>query len=123
MDEEKKQMSVEDILKMMAEGLGEEPRPMVLMSKLIPEMIPQQAMSKKFTMDLPNIPAKYKQLIMIAVAAAVSSDLCTKTYMKIAHRSGITKEEIAEALITARFALGSTVFAAATEGMAYLNEE
>lgn len=34
--EEKKQMSMEEILKMMQKGLGEEPKPMVLMSKLIP---------------------------------------------------------------------------------------
>jgi hypothetical protein len=35
--EEAKQVNVEEILKMMEKGLGEEPKPMVLMSKLIPE--------------------------------------------------------------------------------------
>jgi hypothetical protein len=34
--EEKEQMTLEEILKMMEKGLGEEPKPMVLMSKLIP---------------------------------------------------------------------------------------
>jgi len=56
---------------MMEKGLGEEPRPMVLMSKLIPEWIPRQAMERKFVMEeLKTIPPKYKYLIMIAAAAA-----------------------------------------------------
>jgi AhpD family alkylhydroperoxidase len=117
---EQKKMSVEEILKMMEEGLGEEPRPMVLMSKLIPEWIPRQAQGRQFVMELPNIPPKYKHLMMIAVAAAVGSHGCAENFMKLAHRAGVTKQEIAEAIITARFALGSTVFAAATEGMEYL---
>jgi hypothetical protein len=55
---EEKQRSVEEILKMMEQGLGEEPKPMVLMLKLIPEWIPRQAQDRKFVMDLPNIPPK-----------------------------------------------------------------
>ena len=112
--------AVEQILKKMAEGLGEEPRPMVLLSKLVPEMIPKQAEDRKFVMDLPSIPPKYKHLILIAVAAAASSHLCTETFVKLAYRAGVSKGEIAEAIITARFALGSTVFASAVEGMEYL---
>jgi AhpD family alkylhydroperoxidase len=115
--------AVEQILQMMAENLGEEPRPMVLMSKVFPEWIPRQAQERKFVFDLPNIPAKYKQLIMIAVAAAVSSHLCTETFIKIAKRSGVSKEEIGEAIIVARFALASTVFASATEGLEYITAE
>ena len=123
---EENKPTIEQILHMMAENLGEEPRPMVLMSKIIPEMVFKQAQDRRFVFDLPNIPAKYKHLIMIAVAAAVSSHLCTETFIKIAKRAGVTKEEIGEAIIAARFALASTVFAAATEGLEYLtkgNEE
>jgi alkylhydroperoxidase/carboxymuconolactone decarboxylase family protein YurZ len=53
----------------------------------------------------------------VAVAAAVSSHLCTETFVRLAARAGASKEEIAETLITAKFALGSTVFASAVEGM------
>ena len=115
--------TVEQILKMMAENLGEEPRPMVLMSKVLPEWIPKQAQERKFVFDLPHIPAKYKNLIMVAVASAVSSHLCTKTFIKIAKRAGVSKEEIGEAIIAARFALASTVFASATEGLECLTDE
>jgi alkylhydroperoxidase/carboxymuconolactone decarboxylase family protein YurZ len=120
---EEKRPTVEQILRMMAENLGEEPRPMVLMSKVLPEWIPKQAQERKFVFDLPHIPTKYKHLIMIGVAAAVSSHLCTETFIKIAKRSGVTKEEIGEAIIAARFALASTVFASATEGLEYLTRE
>jgi AhpD family alkylhydroperoxidase len=119
--EEKKQMGVEDVLKMMEKSLGEEPRPMVLMSKLIPEWIPRQAQERKFVMeDLKHIPPKYKHLIMIAASAAVGCHLCTETFIKLAHRAGVTKEEIAEAILATRFALASTTFATAIEGMEYL---
>ena len=122
--EEKKPMSIEEILKMMEKGLGEEPRPMVLMSKLIPEWIPKQAQERKFVMeDLKAIPPKYKHLIMIAASAAAGCHLCTETFIKLAHRAGVTKEEIGEAILATRFALASTTFATAIEGMEYLVEK
>ncbi len=115
--------TVEQVLQKMAENLGEEPRPMVLMSKVIPEMVFKQAQDRKFVFDLPHVPAKYKHLIMIAVAAAVSSHLCTETFIKIAKRSGASDQEIGEAIIAARFALASTVFASATDGLEYLAKQ
>ena len=116
-----KSTNVEEILKMMEKGLGEEPKPMVLMSKLIPEWIPRQAQEQKFVMeDLNAILPKYKHMIMIAVAAAVGCHLCTETFIKQAHRAGVTKDEIGEAILATRFALASTTFATAIEGMEYL---
>lgn len=115
--------TAEQILQMMAENLGEEPCPMVIMYRVLPEWIAEQAQERKFVFDLPHIPPKYKHLILIGVAAAVSSHLCTETFMKIAKRAGVTKEEIGEAIIASRFALASTVFAAATEGLEHLTKE
>lgn len=112
--------SVEQVLKMMADSLGEEPRPMVLMSKVVPEWIPRQAQERKFVFDLPHVPAKYKHLIMIGAAVAVGCHLCTETFIKQAHRAGVSSEEIGEAILAARFALASTVFATATEGLEHL---
>ncbi len=120
---EQKEPTVDQILNMMAQNLGEEPRPMVLMSKVLPEWIPRQAQERKFVFDLPHIPAKYKHLIMISVASAVSSHLCTETFIKIARRAGVSKEEIGEAIIAARFALASTVFASAAEGLEHLTRD
>jgi AhpD family alkylhydroperoxidase len=101
----------------MEQNLGAEPRPMVLLSKIVPEAVLRQASERKFVFDLPAVPAKYKHLISVAVAAAVSSHLCTETFVRLAERAGASKEEIAETILTAKFALGSTVFASAVEGM------
>ena len=121
--ETKQMMSVEEILNMMEQGLGEEPKPMKAMSKMIPEWIPRQAGEKKFVMEeLSHIPGKYKHLIMIAAAAVSGSSTCTRNYMKSAQRAGLSHEEIAEALLVARFALASTVFATSLDGMELLLE-
>ncbi len=120
---EVKTPNIEQVLKTMEDNLGEEPRPMVLMSKVAPELVFRHAQDRKFVLDLPNIPVKYKQLIMVAVAAAASSHSCATTYIKMAKRSGISKEEIAEAIITARFTLGSTVVSTATEGLEHLLQD
>jgi AhpD family alkylhydroperoxidase len=123
MENQKNAPSVEQILKMMAANLGEEPTPMVQMSKLIPEWIPRQAQERKFVFDLPHIPEKYKHLIMIAASTAVGCHLCTETFIKLAQKAGTGKEEIGETLLATRFALASTVFATALEGMEHLNKE
>ena len=103
---------------MMAEKHGgKAPRPMVLMSRVIPEWVPRQAAEQKFVMDLPHIPAKYKQLMMIAATVAVGHSECTKTQIMLAQRAGLTKEEICEAILVARYALASTVFNTTLDGL------
>ena len=48
--------TVEQILKMMEQNLGEDPKPMRLMAELMPEWIPRQAQERKFVFDLPRVP-------------------------------------------------------------------
>jgi len=105
---------------MMAEKHGEAPRPMVLMSRVIPEWVPRQAAEQKFVMDLPHVPAKYKQLLMIAATVAVGNHQCTKTQIKLAQKAGLSKEEIGEAILVARYALASTTFNTALDGLELL---
>ncbi len=116
-------MEVEEILKKMEEMTGEKPLPQILMAKIIPEWVERQMEERKFVMQLPEIPEKYKHLIMIAVAAAVGSKMCTEVFIKIAKRKGVSEREIGEAILTARFALASTIFATATDGLKWLVEE
>lgn len=113
-------MEVEEILKRMEEMIGEKPLPQLLMSKVVPEWIPRQMDERQFVMQLPNIPEKYKHLIMIAVAAAVGSKMCTEVFTKIAKRRGVTEREIGEAILVARFALSSTIFATVTPALEWL---
>jgi len=118
--EDKQQPIVEQTLKMMAEKHGEAPRPMVLMSRVIPQWVPRQAAEQKFVMDLPHVPAKYKQLLMIATTIGAGNHQCTKTQIKLAQKAGLTKEEIGEAILVARYALASTVFNTALDGLELL---
>jgi len=71
-------------------------------------------------MGLPGIPEKYKHLIMVAVSAALGCEMCTEVFTKIAKRKGVSEEEIAEAILVARFAMASTIFATATPALRWL---
>lgn len=108
---------IEQILKRMQELIGEEPEAQVLLSRITPEWIPRQAEERKFVMELPEIPEKYKHLIMIAVSAALGCEMCTEIFTKIAKRRGVSDREIGEAILVARFAMASTIFATATPAL------
>ncbi|MEM3451768.1 MAG: carboxymuconolactone decarboxylase family protein [Nitrososphaerales archaeon] len=116
-------MDVEEILKKMEEMIGEKPKPQVLFAKVWPEWLERQMNERKFVMSLPSIPEKYKHLIMVAAAAAFGSETCTEMFAKIAKRSGVSDREIAEALLIARFAVASTIFATATPALEFLTGE
>lgn len=113
-------MEIEEILKKMEELIGEKPVPQYLFSKIVPEWLQRQMDERQFVMQLPNIPEKYKHLIMIAVAAAVGSKMCTEIFAKIAKRRGVSEREIGEAILVARFALASTIFATVTPALEWL---
>ncbi|MBO8179901.1 MAG: carboxymuconolactone decarboxylase family protein [Archaeoglobus sp.] len=120
MSESNQEADIAETLRKMEEMIGEKPVPQLLMSKVVPEWIPRQMDERQFVMQLPNIPEKYKHLIMIAVAAAVGSKMCTEVFTKIAKRRGVTEREIGEAILIARFALASTIFATATPALEWL---
>ena len=113
---EEKKPPLEELLKNMEKMSGGDPRPMRVLSQINPDFVFEQARGRKLVMDLPLIPPKYKHLIMIAVAASVDSTLCTTTFMKGARIAGVSKEEIAEAVMVARQAKGATIFATAVDG-------
>lgn len=109
-------MDADKILREMEKNGGEVCNPLILTSKIMPEWIPRQAEEGKFVMSLPNIPPKYKQLIMISVAAALQNKQCTEYFIKVGAHMGLSSKEIGEAILTARFAMASTIFSSAEEG-------
>ena len=120
---EEKEPTLEEILNTMKKMSGGDPRPMRALSQINPDFVFEQARGRKFVMNLPLIPLKYKHLIMIAVAAAGESERCTTTFMKAARVAGVSKEEIAEAIMVARQAKGAALFAASVEGFEELLKE
>ena len=71
---EEKKPTLEELLKTMEKMTGGDPRPMRVLSQINPEFVFEQARGRKFVMDLPLIPTKFKHLIMIAVAASGESE-------------------------------------------------
>lgn len=113
---ESNQPTLEELLRQMEDMSGGDPRPMRVLGSITPGFVFEQARGRKFIMEQPLIPPKYKHLIMIAIAAAVESTMCTTVFMKGAAKAGVSKEEIAEAIMVARQARASTIFATAVEG-------
>jgi AhpD family alkylhydroperoxidase len=86
--------------------------PMELLKGLAPEFAKNQMEEKSLLFDNPNyqaVPAKYKLLIGIASAAIVGSDTCTQMWVKMAKEAGVTRKEIVEAIMVARYMKQATV--------------
>lgn len=86
--------------------------PIELLKEIAPEFAKNQMDEKALIFEHPNyqaIPAKYKLLIGIAAAAIAGSDTCTQMWVKMAKDKGITKAEITEAVMVARYMKQATV--------------
>ncbi len=86
--------------------------PMELLKHFAPEFAENQMQEKSLIFDnakYQNVPKKYKMLIGIGVAAALGSDTCTQMWTNMAKQSGITNEEIVEAMQVARYMKQATV--------------
>ena len=77
------------------------------------------------TMDNPAlqaVPAKYKLLIGIGVAASLQSSTCTLMWTKQARQAGVSDAEIAEAILVARLMKMATVNDTAADALAWLKK-
>lgn len=108
---------IDEMLKMMAEELGETPVTMQNLAKLNEKLVYEHAANKQFAMSGDMIPPKYKLLMSLAVSAALGVESCIETYTKVCMRKGISAEEIMEAIVLARFVKGTTVISNSTSAM------
>jgi len=86
--------------------------PMELLKEIAPEFAQNQMDERALLFEHPNyqaVPAKYKLLIGIASAAIIGSDTCTQMWVRMAKDKGVTKEEITEAMMVARYMKQATV--------------
>jgi AhpD family alkylhydroperoxidase len=76
--------------------------------KVIPkDVVPQEwAEMKKFAFEETRIPAKYREMIGLAIAAAIKCPYCIHFHTKAAKMNGATEEEIAEVAFLTRFTAG-----------------
>ena len=76
--------------------------------KVLPhDVVPHEwAEMKKYSFSETKIPAKYKELIGLAVAATIKCPYCVYFHTRAAKMNGATDEEIAEAAFLTRFTTG-----------------
>jgi AhpD family alkylhydroperoxidase len=87
-------------------------KPMDLLAQFAPEFAQHQMDERALLFDhasYQSIPAKYKLLTGIAVAAALGSETCTEMWVRKAVDAGITRDEITEAIMVARYMKQATV--------------
>lgn len=116
MAQEKKELTIEQLLQEMTKEFGSEPETMRLLSQLNEEAVFEHSANKMFAMK-GQIPPKYKLLMSIAISAAMGYEHCIETYAKVATLKGVSKEEIMEAILLARFVKATTVISASTSTM------
>jgi AhpD family alkylhydroperoxidase len=86
--------------------------PIELLKHFAPEFGENQMQEKSLIFEsekYQKVPNKYKMLVGIGVAAALGSDTCTQMWTKMAKQSGVTNEEIVEAINVARYMKQATV--------------
>jgi AhpD family alkylhydroperoxidase len=76
--------------------------------KTIPhDVVPHEwALMKEYSFGETKIPAKYKELMGLAVAAAIKCPYCIYFHTHAAKMNGATDDEIAETAFLARFTTG-----------------
>jgi len=118
---EEKKMTIEQLLEAMTAKMGRSPETMVLLSQVNESAVFEHVANQNFAMSGTHIPPKYKLLINLAASAAMGAEKCINNYTNMALKSGVSKEEIVEALILARFVKASSVMSAATDALRMLS--
>jgi AhpD family alkylhydroperoxidase len=99
--------------------------PMDRLRSISPEGAKTYMEHRKAIMENPElqaVPAKYKLLIGIGVAAALQSSTCTLMWTRLAKQAGVTEAEIAEAILVSRLMKSATVNDTAADALAWLEE-
>jgi AhpD family alkylhydroperoxidase len=99
--------------------------PMDILRAVSPEGAKTYMDHRAATMDNPAlqaVPAKYKLLIGIGVAASLQSSTCTLMWTKQAKQAGVSDAEIVEAIIVARLMKMATVNDTAADALAWLRK-
>jgi AhpD family alkylhydroperoxidase len=103
-----------------------QPNPMEIMRGAAPEGAKVYLEHKAAIMENPElqaVPAKYKLLVGIGVAAALQSSTCTLMWTKLAKQAGATQAEIAEAILVSRLMKMATVNDTAADALAWLDAQ
>ena len=105
--------------------MSDQKNPMDLLKHYAPEFAKNQMDEKALLFEHEKyqaVPAKYKILIGIAVAAGLGCEKCTEMWAHQAKEKGISNQEVVEAIMVARFMKRATVNATVAKTLAGLTE-
>lgn len=100
--------------------------PMELLKEFAPEFAKLQMDEKALLFENEKyqaIPKKYKLLAGISAAAVLNSDTCTQMWVNQALAAGVTKQEITEAIMVARYMKQATVNDTVSNSFRFLNNK
>lgn len=100
--------------------------PMELLKEFAPELAKLQMDEKALLFENEKyqaIPKKYKLLAGISAAAVLNSDTCTQMWVNQALAAGVTKQEITEAIIVARYMKQATVNDTVSNSFRFLSDK
>jgi len=101
------------------------PNAMKVLTAVSPEGAQSYLDHKAAVMENPELqalPAKYKLLVGIGVAAALQSSSCTLMWTKMATQAGVTQAEISEAILVSRLMKMATVNSAVEDALTWLDD-
>jgi AhpD family alkylhydroperoxidase len=99
---------------------------MQVLTDVAPEFAAHQMAERALLFDHPDyqaVPSRYKLLIGIAAAAIAGSQTCTHMWVRMATQQGVTRQEITEAILVARYMKQATVNDTAAAALAELLDD
>ena len=114
-------MDFKEIIENIKKENGEVPKPIEQLGQLNEELVVNHFSDRQKVLTSPNLPAKYKALIMLSAAIALDSQACILNNTKLAKKNGATNEEIMEAFALAKFSKGATVISNSAAAFEWLN--
>lgn len=100
-------MGVDDILKRMKKNMGGVPEYIKILAKIYPKAVNEHYYSREFALEGGAIPPKYKLLIALASSITAGALSSVKAHTRELLQKGVSKKEILETMMIARYELAS----------------
>ncbi|WP_135610492.1 carboxymuconolactone decarboxylase family protein [Methanococcoides sp. AM1] len=109
--------AVSEILEGVKERYGEIPYILNFMKDMPDLLIPKVMYDNSIMREFERLDPKTIELICIGVSSAIRCDHCMKMHIRVAHRLGLTKEEIFDAVLIGGAMSNASVLAEGTRAL------
>ncbi|NYT18947.1 MAG: carboxymuconolactone decarboxylase family protein [Methanosarcinales archaeon] len=109
--------AVSEVLEGVRERYGEVPYILNFMKDMPDLLIPKVMYDNSIMREFERLDPKTIELICIGVSSAIRCDHCMKMHIRVAHRLGLTKEEIFDAVLIGGAMSNASVLAEGTRAL------